>query len=65
MKESIAVPEGISCDVLDWWKVYLARFPSIAKVAQIVLAAPASEATCECPLKSSRAKRIQEQLIES
>jgi hypothetical protein len=64
MKESIAVPEGISCDVLDWSNLYLARFPLIAKVAQIVLlATPASEAICECPLK--RAKHIQEQLIES
>ena len=29
--------EGISCDVLDWWKANSARFPLIAKVAQIVL----------------------------
>jgi hypothetical protein len=26
MKESIAVPEGILCDVLDWWKVNSASF---------------------------------------
>ncbi len=47
MKESITIPEGMSCDVLNWWKVNAPRFPLIAKVANIVLATPASEAICE------------------
>ena len=57
MKVSIAVPEGhgMSCDVLDWWKVNAVRFPLIAKAAQIVLAT-ASEAICERLFK--RAKHI-------
>ena len=48
--------EGISCDVLDWWKANSARFPLIAKVAQIVLATPVSGAICERLFK--RAKHI-------
>ena len=56
MKESITVPEGISCEVLNWWKMNSARFRLIAKVAKIVLATPASEAICERLFK--RAKRI-------
>ena len=30
--------------MLDWWKANSARYPLIAKVSQIVLATPASEA---------------------
>ena len=56
MKEPITIPEGISCDVLNWWKVNEARFPLIGKVAKIVLATPASEAICERLFK--RAKHI-------
>ena len=48
--------EGISCDVLDWWKANSARFPLIAKVAQIILVTPASEAICKRLFK--RAKHI-------
>ena len=47
---------AISCDVLDCWKAKSAKFPWIAKVAQIVLATPASEAICELLFK--RAKHI-------
>ena len=56
MKESVTVAEGTSCDVLDWWKANSARFPLMAKVAQIVLATPVSEAICERLFK--RAKHI-------
>ncbi len=56
MKEEINVSEGLSCDVLDWWKSNSARFPLIAKAAKIVLATPASEAICERLFK--RAKHI-------
>ena len=55
MKEDVTV-EGLSCDVLDWWKANAARFPLIAKAAKIVLATPASEAICERLFK--RAKHI-------
>jgi hypothetical protein len=41
MKKEVTV-EGLSCDVLDWWKANSARFPLIAKAAKIVLATPAS-----------------------
>ena len=47
MKEEVNVSEGMSCDVLDWWKANSARFPLMAKAAKIVLATPASEAICE------------------
>jgi hypothetical protein len=56
MKEPITILEGISCDVLNWWKVNEARFPLIGKVAKIVLATPASEPICERLFK--RAKHI-------
>ncbi len=52
----MTVSEGLSCDVLDWWKANSARFPLIAKAAKIVLATPASEAICERLFK--RAKYI-------
>ena len=42
--------------MLNWWKVNAPRFPLIAKVANIVLATPASEAICERLFK--RAKHI-------
>ena len=32
--------------MLTWWKVNEARFPLMGKVAEIVLATPASEAIC-------------------
>jgi hypothetical protein len=56
MKEEVSVSEGLSCDVLEWWKANSARFPLIAKAAKIVLATPASEAICERLFK--RAKHI-------
>ncbi len=56
MTESSTGPEGISCDVLNWWKMNTARSPLIAKVAKIVLATPASETICERLFK--RAKHI-------
>jgi hypothetical protein len=56
MKEQISVTEGMSCDVLDWWKQYASRFPLIAQAAKVVLATPASEAICERLFK--RAKHI-------
>ncbi len=31
MKEDVVVPEGISCDVLQWWKANSVRFPLTAK----------------------------------
>ena len=34
MKEEVTV-EGLSCDVLDWWKANSARFPLIAKAANL------------------------------
>ena len=51
MKESITVSEGWFCDVLAWLKAKSARYPFIAKVAQIVLATPASEAICKRLIK--------------
>jgi hypothetical protein len=56
MKESITIPEGIACDVLNCWKVNAPCFPLIARVAKIVLATPVSEAICERLFK--RAKHI-------
>ena len=38
MKESINEAEGISCNVLNWWKANSPRFSLIAKAAKIVLA---------------------------
>ena len=46
MKESITVAE-IKYDELDSWKANSARSPLMAKVAQIVLVTPASEAICK------------------
>ena len=56
MKESINEAEGISCNVLNWWKANSPRFPLIAKAAKIVLATPPSEAICKRLFK--RAKHI-------
>ena len=54
MKEEINVSEALSCDVLDWWKSNLTRFPLIAQAAKIVLAAPVSEAICERLFKRAK-----------
>ena len=53
MKEEVTVSEGLSCEVLDWWKAN--SVPLVAKAAKIVLAT-ASEAICERLFK--RAKHI-------
>ena len=51
MKEQISVTEGMSCDVLDWWKENSARFPLIAK-AEIVLATRASWGNLRAPFQA-------------
>jgi hypothetical protein len=55
MKESITVPEDISCDVLNWWKMNAACFPLIAKVAKIVLATPEPEAILRVSFQAGQA----------
>jgi hypothetical protein len=64
MKEEVTL-EGLSCDVLDWWKANSARFPLIAKAAKIVLATPASEAICERLFKKGQTDRMARLLDET
>ena len=54
MKESINDAEGISCNVLNWWKAKSPSFPLIVKAANIVLATPASEAICKWFFKQAK-----------
>ena len=51
MKEEVTVSEGLSCEVLDWWKAN--SVPLVAKAAKIVLA---TASICERLFK--RAKHI-------
>jgi hypothetical protein len=46
-EQIIGITHGESFDILTWWKMNETQFPSLSKLAKIVLMAPASSVASE------------------